>query len=699
MKLIPWILARTLPAWARWEIKTSGTSQDLGSVHSATLRSLRMSAAFFALLASVTAFGERRVTGISFRDIEGRSIEFPLLGGQSRTLHQLVDIDQDGDLDLFLQVEQGQLIFMENAGTAKKPEFRLNPKPAWAVRDFGPWFYFVDLDGDGDFDLVRGWEATSAAILWNQGRPGSPNFLPPQGPVRDESGDPLSIEALDHIEAADIDCDGDMDLFSVTVLGEIRFWESSGSGSGFRGFKKPQNQYLNLHPTEDHPSPLPKTKKAYHGSRNEVVFTDLDKDGDLDLVWGDFYDSDLVFLRNTGSCREPRFTFPARPLAKGLIHSGGANLPRFGDLDGDGDLDLIVSTLDGARISPSGKGHELIFLRRTGGDIDPVYETARELLPTVDVGSFSAPALADPDGDGDLDLFITNQIDTGQVLTSGLYFFRNTGTVRTPEFQAERQEFLRLRPDMIVSLAFGDLDADGDPDLISGCFPGTLDLYLNQGTRTRPDFKHQDSAYMDIDVGHRSRPTLGDLDGDGDLDLLVGEARGLIQFFRNTGTPRSPRFILEEKRFQTIACSLACAISLQDLDGDSDLDLIQGGTSPEMQVRMNIGTRQAARFDSASVLETPSYFSPTPGDIDGDGDVDLFGGSHAGGLVYYENTGAFPYFASSILPSGRHRPFVKSLPAKKFSNFGLTILLPNGHVLDLLGRPAGKPRAEKAGKL
>jgi hypothetical protein len=121
----------------------------------------------------------------------------------------------------------------------------------------------------------------------------------------------------------------------------------------------------------------------------------------------------------------------------------------------------------------------------------------------------------------------------------------------------------------------GDLDDDGDLDLVVGESAGTLEYFENVGTATEPRFELADDAYADIDVGRRSAPLLYDLDGDGDLDLLVGSESEGVRVFRNDGTPAEASFV-DAGRLPIADFGFA-AIALGDLDGDGDDDVLLGG--------------------------------------------------------------------------------------------------------------------------
>jgi hypothetical protein len=133
-------------------------------------------------------------------------------------------------------------------------------------------------------------------------------------------------------------------------------------------------------------------------------------------------------------------------------------------------------------------------------------------------------------------------------------------------------------------------------------------------------------------------PALGDLDADGDLDLVVGESSGWLNYYRNTGNRRRPEFTLVSDEFGGMKVGRRSAPLLLDWDGDGDLDLLVGSELDGLVLFSNVGNRQEPRFERAKVAlpEVPALAAPAAGDFDGDGDQDLVVGNVGGGLVYLE---------------------------------------------------------------
>ncbi len=366
-----------------------------------------------------------------------------------------------------------------------------------------------------------------------------------------------------------------------------------------------------------------------------MAFEDIDGDGDLDLFWGDFFEPGLLFIENKGSCRTPSMRTEPLPFPlNDPLETSGYNAPAFGDLDGDGDPDLLVGVLGGAFNPNSTSIDNLLYLENIGRRRFSL-ET-RRYLTQIDVGSDSFPAFADIDADGDLDLFLGNKIEPGDTKAGRLFFFENTGTATAPRLQL-RGPLGPFAGAYHYAPAFGDLDGDGDLDIIMGTWNDELQLVRNDGTPTDPRWSVADPAVVTLTRGRNATPTLADIDADGDLDLFVGESSGQINFYRNEGSPQQPRFELVADKYLDIDVGRRSAPTLTDLDADGDLDLIIGSEAEGLTLYRNNGTPETPAFERDDTFSLPvhPFVTPVFADLDGDGVSDFFAGGIGGGLIHF----------------------------------------------------------------
>jgi hypothetical protein len=563
-------------------------------------------------------------------DSAGRPYTYPFLGGFNNPRPQLVDIDGDGDLDLFVQEYTGRMRFFERTGHGAGARYMWR-SDSYQQLDVGEWSRFVDADGDGDLDLFAESPYSYIRYYRNDGDRQHAHFVLAADTLRDVDGHPIDNDRQNIPQIVDVDCNGRLDLLLGRVSGTVTRYEADGAGpAGPLRFRFRTDRFQDIQIIGQLPA-----APSLHGA-NTMIVTDLDRDGDQDILWGDYFDPGLLWLVNTGSCAHPvigrdsvRFP-PNAPL-----RSSGYNAPAVADLDGDGDLDLLVGILGGAFNANRTAQDNLYFYEQTGPQIFTLRTT--RFLDGIDVGGESQPAFVDLDGDSDLDLVIGNKIEPDDPHSGALYVFENRGTARVPVFRFTGR--LDITGEYHYAPAFGDVDGDGLPDLVLGTWRDALLYYRNAGTKRLPKFVLADSALVRLTRGSYATPALADLDGDGDLDLLVGESSGTINFYRNDGSRTAPHYVLVSDTYEGIDVGRRSAPTLVDLDGDGLLDLVIGTEAGPPVAYRNRGTRRAPRFvaDGGFTLPLAPLSSPTFADLDGDGDPDLFAGSSAGGVALYVN--------------------------------------------------------------
>jgi VCBS repeat-containing protein len=312
---------------------------------------------------------------------------------------------------------------------------------------------------------------------------------------------------------------------------------------------------------------------------------------------------------------------------------GPRNRPAFADLDGDGKLDLVGGEYEG----------ELLAWRNTGTAVAPVFtalDGAENPLGSVNAGFNASPAFMDLDADGDLDLVAGGA--TGKLLA-----WRNTGTAAAPvftELTGSDNPFSGMSAGSITRPAFGDLDGDGDLDLVAGEVSGRFLAWRNTGTAAAPVFTPltaSNNPLNGFDVGFNSAPAFVDLDGDGDLDLVSGERLGTLLAWRNTGTPAEPVFTPltgANNPFSGLDVGIISTPAFADLDGDGDLDLVSGEYFGSLFAWRNT----AAPLPSTTITITP------------EGDAPVITSGSTGSIA--ENAAGLVYQAVSFNPDGGTAP-------------------------------------------
>lgn len=312
------------------------------------------------------------------------------------------------------------------------------------------------------------------------------------------------------------------------------------------------------------------------------------------------------------------------------------------------DPDLIVGSYDGG----------LSYYRNDNPlNANGWIATSIPTLDAVDIGVLSKPTLGDIDGDGDLDMIVGENDGT-------LNFFRNIGGTPIPSFQSEPignlgSALTNLDVGSNSSPTFADIDGDGDLDLIIGRSSGRFVFVANEGSPTAPNFS---SASIDnwsgINVGSNAKPGLTDINGDNVLDLVIGDSNGDINLYLNSGTVTAPIF-LQSSRVQNwllpdFGSGVNMAPSFVDFDGDGDMDLVLGmGNGTPSQTRWyvrgpntgapnygyqtnTIFTKLMYKFDGTALRD----IGPTFGDLD----KDTFfapSGTYTSGILYVGQQSTF----------------------------------------------------------
>jgi len=311
-------------------------------------------------------------------------------------------------------------------------------------------------------------------------------------------------------------------------------------------------------------------------------------------------------------------------------------------------LELMVEAVTYANVDGAFHGtHVLVYELSDGSGNDSREDTSWTFTPGVVSslpGEGQTIALADMDGDGDLDMVL------GGTDVSTFNYFENTGSIGQPNWiqrggAADPFGMAyaavasgRLTPTLI------DYDRDGDIDLIMGDSSGVR-YFENIGTTRQANLVERfatDSPFFGVPVGPNAQFALADLDADGDRDLLVSGADSVMQYYRNENTDEAPIWLplnAGDNPFQLISNGALATTVFYDVDRDGDLDAIVGDEYGAVRVLENWGTAATPFFIEGGApwgIAATGPAAPAFADLDGDGDMDLiFSGS--AGLIYLRN--------------------------------------------------------------
>ncbi|MBT7585582.1 MAG: hypothetical protein HN558_08640, partial [Gemmatimonadetes bacterium] len=278
-------------------------------------------------------------------------------------------------------------------------------------------------------------------------------------------------------------------------------------------------------------------------STSAVSLGDLDGDGDLDVVLVNFAEADRVYLGvGDGS-------FTANSTVGTTVDS--TLTAKLGDVNGDGALDLFAVNESQAHRLYLGNGDGSFFTSSSVGGADEAYDAV----------------LADVDGDGALDVVAGNGGSLNEVFLGG-----GDGTFSSSSTFGDSSYF-----NDTDALYLGDLDGDGDLDLVSGDFTGVNRQWTGDGLGS-----FSETAEIGLASDSTDAIALGDLNGDGALDLLEGNHKGINRFYLGTG---SGGFGASNDLDTVMDTTISLALG--DLDGDGDLDVIIGNLGQPDRVYLN----------------------------------------------------------------------------------------------------------------
>lgn len=506
-------------------------------------------------------------------------------GGLNTPQFNEADFNNDGlkDVHVFDRTGHVNLVFLNN-GTADVEHFLFSPGSSQRIpSDLKDFVLLRDFNFDGAMDIyaftdeptipgIRCYKGDYSEGVLNfsrfnfYGNPANIIYFPTQNGFFAN----LYVAFDDYPAVDDIDGDGDLDILTFSASGGyVDLYSNYSIESGFSTdsliyrlkddcwgnfYESGITEIIDLSTDNDSCAGTlwveHDNEERLHVGSTLLTF-DKENDGDKEVVLGDISFENLNLLTNNGTnldafCGEQENNFPANSVPVDIVAFPASFLL---DLDNDGLKDLVASPN-----SPNNSENYGVtwFYKNTNSNENPVFEfqvnnfLVREM---IDFGSGAQPTFVDYNADGLMDIVCGNFgyfVQGGGRLTS-LVLYENVGTTTDPEYLLVDDDYLHFSDYTASSWnlapAFGDLDEDGDLDLLVGEESGRLFFVENlAGAGNTFAFGTPIYNYKNIDIGQASSPQIIDLDRDGKMDMVIGERSGVINFFKNTGSGSIPDF-------------------------------------------------------------------------------------------------------------------------------------------------------------
>lgn len=557
--------------------------------------------------------------------VDGDTLAVPFWGGLNNPKPSLVDINGDGLVDLMIGEARGKIGYIRNTGTPTEAIWT-GVTGRFAGLDVGSWHRFCDIDADGDLDLFCDARNGQTAFYRNETVGANIVFT-----LVDETFGGFLTGFNNTGDFADLDGDNDLDFFFGDISGRLVQWRNDGDSAN-PAFVFGSDFYDSVFAFPGSKTPA----NPNHGF-STLIFADIDGDTDLDMFYGDINNANIYHYANLGSPSVSDLTKLTESFLPATTF--GFNHSAFADLDNDSDLDMVVGAANGDNID------NLLLLRNFGSPVFANFVIEElNMLPNIDVGSESSPAFGDLDNDGDLDMLLGGS-------DGRLRYFENIGTPTAPVFEQVSDFYKGI--DVGVSSApwLVDWDDDFDLDLLLGAGAGHIEYWENVGDASNFDPVLADAQLAGINIDFQAIPRTVDWNEDGLLDLVVGEwdfnGFANVLLYQNLGPASAPVLTMVTSTLLPRGSRPLTIPALVDWDCDGRTDLILGSSGFGLKFYRNAAAPKQFPDSLTLILQSDSLPGSDDGyglvlslaDIDQDGDMDLFIGEEDGGVNFHRRDG------------------------------------------------------------